>query len=222
MAIPLGLSLLVDVWSAAARRRATRSPRIWWERCCDDSSRSSPAGRNRRALEVCAVARVTTEALLRDVLEVETRTSCSPGCGACPSWNRGRRVVPHDLARDALEADLRWRDPDGYRQVFRRIRGTSTLAADSGGQSNSARSPTPSTCSADCPAWCRRWTGAPGASNTPSRPAGRPAGDPGPGPTWEGEESAAIAERWWEQQPEGFFVVRDQDGAPGGFSPCWI
>ena len=34
---------------------------------------------------------------------------------------------------------------------------------------------------------------------------------------WEGEASAAIAARWWEQQPEGFFVVRGQDGVLGGF-----
>jgi hypothetical protein len=34
---------------------------------------------------------------------------------------------------------------------------------------------------------------------------------------WEGEGSAAIAERWWERQPDGFFVVRSQDGAVGGF-----
>ena len=33
----------------------------------------------------------------------------------------------------------------------------------------------------------------------------------------EGEESAEIAARWWEQQPEGFFVVRSHDGAIGGF-----
>jgi hypothetical protein len=35
--------------------------------------------------------------------------------------------------------------------------------------------------------------------------------------TWEGEASTAIAARWWERQPEGFFVVRDQNGAVGGF-----
>ena len=31
-------------------------------------------------------------------------------------------VYPHDLARDALDTDLRWRDPDSYRQLLRRIR----------------------------------------------------------------------------------------------------
>ena len=30
-------------------------------------------------------------------------------------------LYPHDLARDALDADLRWRDPDAYRQVFRDV-----------------------------------------------------------------------------------------------------
>jgi hypothetical protein len=34
---------------------------------------------------------------------------------------------------------------------------------------------------------------------------------------WEGEASTAIAARWWERQPEGFFVIRGQDGAVGGF-----
>ena len=33
----------------------------------------------------------------------------------------------------------------------------------------------------------------------------------------EGQESAAIAARWWELQPEGFFVVRSHDGVIGGF-----
>ena len=33
----------------------------------------------------------------------------------------------------------------------------------------------------------------------------------------EGEASAAIAARWWQQQPEGFFVVRSHDGMIGGF-----
>ena len=35
---------------------------------------------------------------------------------------RSDGVLPHDLVRDLLDADLRWRDPEGYRQVFRAIR----------------------------------------------------------------------------------------------------
>ena len=31
-----------------------------------------------------------------------------------------RGLFPHDLARDALEADLKWRNPDGFRDMHRR------------------------------------------------------------------------------------------------------
>ena len=131
-----------------------------------------PSGLHRRALEVCAIARVTTEGLLREVLGVEDAHEPF-------SWLRGlsfvesgpEGVFPHDLARDALEADLRWRDPDGYRRVFRadprpHQRSTADVART---RSNSGRSPTPSTCSADFPAWRRRSTGTSGVSSIPSR-----------------------------------------------------
>ena len=32
-------------------------------------------------------------------------------------------VRPHDVARDILEADLRWRDPEAYADIHRRLRG---------------------------------------------------------------------------------------------------
>ena len=129
-------------------------------------------------------------------------------------------MFPHDLARDALEADLRWRDPDGYRRVFR---GDSRprqrlVCGRRGATSNSGRSPTPSTCSAAFPAssspvdwdaWGQQYP-------EPARPGDREA-ILDLVLAWEGEASAAIAARWWERQPEGFFVVRGQDGVVGGF-----
>jgi hypothetical protein len=83
-----------------------------------------PSGLHRRGLEVCALARVTTEALLREALEVEDTHELF-------AWLRGlsfvesgpEGVFPHDLARNALEADLRWRDPGGHTRVFRQVRG---------------------------------------------------------------------------------------------------
>ncbi|MGY1711792.1 AAA family ATPase [Geodermatophilus sp. SYSU D00758] len=92
------------------------------------------SARHRSALEVCAHARVTTESLLRAVL----------GDDAAPlfDWLRARSFVeegaeglhPHDLARDVLDADLRWRDPDGYADLHRRIRRhlVGRLTADGG------------------------------------------------------------------------------------------
>ncbi|MDN5750464.1 MAG: hypothetical protein L0H64_18465, partial [Pseudonocardia sp.] len=85
---------------------------------------SAPAGGHRGALEVCALASVTTEALLRAVLG---RADVHEEFG----WLRGLSFVeagpdglfPHDLGRDVLDADLRWRDPDGYARVFAGERG---------------------------------------------------------------------------------------------------
>ena len=78
-----------------------------------------------RALAVCAHARATTEALLADVLGTDTGDALG-----LFEWLRGLSFVeqgpgglfPHDLAREVLDADLRWRDPDTYRALHARIR----------------------------------------------------------------------------------------------------
>jgi hypothetical protein len=81
-----------------------------------------PTPVHRRALEVCAHAYLTTESLLRAVL----------GDEAVPmfAWLRGLPFVesarqglfPHDVVREALEADLRWRDPEGYAELHVKLR----------------------------------------------------------------------------------------------------
>ena len=217
---PLGLSLMVDVLVRGGE--ATGDPLT--PNLVGTLLRSFvevvPSERHRRALEVCAVARVTTEALLRAVIEGEDAHGLF-------TWLRGLSFVeagptgvfPHDLARDALEADLRWRDPDGYRQVFRGIRGfiDARLRASRGHEQQLAISDAkymfrrlPGVASpVDWGAWGQQYP-------EPAQPGDREA-ILDLVATWEGEESAAIAERWWELQPDGFFVVRGQDRALGGF-----
>ena len=81
-----------------------------------------PSSRHRRALEACAQVRVTTEAVLAAALE-----DCEPG--ELFDWLRGLSFIeqspeglfPHDLAREVLDADFRWRDPDGYLEMHRRM-----------------------------------------------------------------------------------------------------
>jgi hypothetical protein len=128
-------------------------------------------------------------------------------------------VFPHDLARDALEADLRWRDPDGYRRVYRGVRAHihGRLQASEGHEQQRAifdakflfRRLPGILSPVDWDTWGHHYP-------EPARPEDR---EPILDLTraWEGEESAAIAARWWKRQPEGFFVVRGQDGAVGGF-----
>ena len=82
-----------------------------------------PLGPRRGALEACALARATTEPLLRDALALDDAHELF-------AWLRDLSFVesgpdglfPHELARDVLDADLRWRDPAGYKDLFRRVR----------------------------------------------------------------------------------------------------
>jgi hypothetical protein len=93
--------------------------RVLLERFADEA----PSSRHHAALEVSAHARVTTESLLRAVLD-------DPAAGELFGWLRRRSFVeegaeglyPHDLAREVLDAELRWRDPDRYADLHHRIR----------------------------------------------------------------------------------------------------
>lgn len=73
---------------------------------------AAPTAAHRTALRACALARSTDEALLRDVLGVDDAAAMLDWLRAQPSVETGPRGVhPHDVVRDVLVADLRWRDP---------------------------------------------------------------------------------------------------------------
>ena len=120
---PLALALVADVLTRGERE--TFSPenapdvvRVLLERFVQQV----PSAAHRRALEVCARTRVTTEALLADVLG-------PADAPALFAWLRGLSFVeqgaeglfPHDLAREVLDADLRWRDPESFRDLHARV-----------------------------------------------------------------------------------------------------
>ena len=217
---PLGLSLLADVVGRGGDSADDPLTPDLVGTLLRRFVEITPTVLHRRALEVCALARLTNESLLRDVLELEDAHEIF-------TWLRGlsfvesgpEGVFPHDLARDALEADLRWRDPDGYRRVVRGIRGhiNPRLRAPRVREQQRAISDAkymfrrlPSIMSpVDWDAWGQHYP--------------EPAGPEDEKAildlvlAWEGEASAAIAARWWNRQPEGFFVIRGQDGVLGGF-----
>lgn len=84
---------------------------------------SVPSALHRRALQVCAHVRVTTVPLLAEALGVDDSDELF-------TWLRGLSFIepgpqglfPHDLAREVLDADLRWRNPDDYLEQHQRIR----------------------------------------------------------------------------------------------------
>jgi AAA ATPase-like protein len=82
-----------------------------------------PDPQRREALAACAHVRFTTEDLLRSAVDVAD-------AGDLFEWLRSRPFVaesrhglfPHDLAREVLDTDLRWRDRVGYQDLHTRIR----------------------------------------------------------------------------------------------------
>lgn len=83
----------------------------------------APGPAHRAALEACALVRVTTEGLLAELLTV-------PDAHDLFEWLRGLTFVetrpgglfPHDVAREVLATDLRWRNPNWYAELHRRAR----------------------------------------------------------------------------------------------------
>jgi len=129
---PLALSLVADVFAQRGGEGAwlTESPNIV-KTLIERFVQQVPGPAHRAALEACALVRVMTEALLNKMLDMPS-TPAGPAQGTRElfDWLRGLSFIefspeglfPHDLAREALTADLRWRNPDWYTELHRRSR----------------------------------------------------------------------------------------------------
>jgi len=211
---PLGLSLLAEVvvrgGEAALDPLAPDPVGTLVRRFVD----VVPAGVRRDALEICALSRTTTESLLRDTLGLEDAHDVFAWLRDLSFVEAGPDgLVPHELARDVLDADLRWRDPERYKDVFRAISGNvhARLKSSQGRDQQRAAYDLkflfrnlPSILSpVDWDAWGRH----------DPEPAGADAGARilELVARAEGGASAEIAERWLARQPEAFVIVRDED-----------
>lgn len=133
---PLALALVAErAWqgSTGLPRLADQpdAVRTLLERFLDEV----PSGARRGALELCALARATDEALLSSVFGEEQAADLFDWLRHLSFVERGPEgVSPHDLARDALISDLRWRNRDWYAELHRRARAyyTRKLAHTSG------------------------------------------------------------------------------------------
>ena len=217
---PLALRLLVDVLTQrSAPIELGAAPDVVRELLARFVA-DAPSSRHRRALDVCAHARATTEDLLADALGAEDAAELF-------EWLRGLSFVeqgpdgafPHDIVRDALEADLRWRDPAGYVDQHKRIRRhvIARLRETTGAEQQRGV--------ADLiflhrgnPFAQAMWDwGSFGlAYAEPAQPADR-AAILAMVESHEGPESRALAEYWLERQPQAFVVFRGADGEPFGF-----
>ncbi|SFI69086.1 AAA ATPase domain-containing protein [Amycolatopsis sacchari] len=217
---PLALALVADV---AGHR--TGDERTW---DIEESSdvvavllrrlmREVPSDRHREALEVLALARVTTGDFLRHCLSEPPRD-----VEALFEWLRGlsfvettaEGLVPHPTARQALLAGLR--DRPHYEQVFRRVHrhvAERLLSRVGDGQRNALDYLYLSRYGA-----LREYflfEAVPDTRAEPAAPADRDAVlkliDHNEGP-----QAARLAEAWWRAQPDAFTVFRRRGGGIDG------
>jgi hypothetical protein len=128
-------------------------------------------------------------------------------------------LFPHDVAREALVADLRWRNPDWYAELHHRARNyyAARLKQTHGREQqrvlfdyiylhrdNAVIRPFLE--------WQEAGTATPEAMSEEDKPA-----LVATVAEHEGRESALLAEYWFERQPQGVVIYRDLEQRPAGF-----
>ena len=121
---PLALSLVADVFvqRPGVRFRPAETPDVI-KTILEQFVQQAPGPAHRTALESCALVRYATESLLSHMVTL-------PEVHELFEWLRGLTFIesgafglfPHDVAREALVADLRWRNPDWYAELHHRAR----------------------------------------------------------------------------------------------------
>lgn len=121
---PLALSLIADLF--AQRQEISFQPEAALDivrTLVEQLARKVPGPAHRAALEACAMVRLMTEAILAEMLGIpDVHDLFDWLCSLSFVETGPQGVFPHDLARDSLAADLRWRNPDWYAELHKRAR----------------------------------------------------------------------------------------------------
>lgn len=217
----LALSLVADFYdqNPQAEFRPEAAPDIV-RVLLEEFVQQTPSPAHRSALEACAIVRLTTESLLATLLKRDDAHDLF-------EWLRGlsfieaepRGIFPHDLAREALAADVKWRNSDWYAELHRRARTYYMPRVQRGGGQEQRR------LLADYVYLHRenpsvrpyfQWQES-GAMFTDGLRSGDLEELAGMVERYEGSESAALAVHWITRQPEGISVLRGVGGVPVGF-----
>ncbi len=121
---PLALSLVADLYEVSPGRdfEPEAVPELVQhlvERFMDEV----PDEQHRAALQACALPRVTTETLLARLLDQESVSEPFEWLRKLSFVEQGRDgLAPHDMAREVLIADLKWRNPSLSQKMHDRAR----------------------------------------------------------------------------------------------------
>ena len=121
---PLALSLVADVFAQQGKFnfRPEAAPDVV-KTLLEQFVQEVKSPLHRAALEVCALVRLTTEALLADTLGLDDVYDLFQWLRELSFIESGLHgVFPHDLVREAISTDLRWRNPERYAELFSRAR----------------------------------------------------------------------------------------------------
>lgn len=122
---PLALALVADTLSQSAAeiefhpKQAPDVVRVLLEQF----TQHIPSPEHQKALEICAHVRVTTEALLAFVFGPEAGRELFQWLAGLSFINHNAEgILPHDVVREVLDTDLRWRNPDKYHAIHHQVR----------------------------------------------------------------------------------------------------
>jgi energy-coupling factor transporter ATP-binding protein EcfA2 len=220
---PLALALIADL-SPQRRGSLTSAPEVMTA-LLQSFIDAVPTPAHRKALETAAQVLVVTESLLAELVEGAHTRELFEWLRELSIVDQGPRGLSlHDLARDVLAGEGRWRDPRGAAETRDRAAAYYRRQFDAASPSvrqgilldfvylyrdRSALGPFlgPMPASGLNPG---RFTVA--AATSADRDVLR---------TWvvrhEGTESARLFDHWWTRRPEDFFVVRDAQAEAAGF-----
>jgi hypothetical protein len=218
---PLALSLVADDFAQKQRThfQPSTSPDIvktLLERFFQDL----PTPQHRTALEACALVRLINEELLKQILDVEDVGELFQWLWSLSFIESGQMgLFPHDLAREALIADLRWRNPERYAELHHKARAYYIKKLQqTHGQEQHRVLFDYIFLHRDNPAVRPRFVWQENSSvlttflQNSDRPVLRAMVE-----KHEGEESAKILAYWLEKQPQGVIVFRNLQQQPVGF-----
>jgi len=121
---PLALSVVADIYEQYPDKNFTpdESPDVV-RTLLQLFVRQVPSPMHRAALEVCSIVNLLTESLLAEVMGVEDASELFSWMCGLSFISIGRDgIYPHDIAREALCADLKWRHPDWNAELHARSR----------------------------------------------------------------------------------------------------
>lgn len=221
---PLALSLVADTFAQRGNVITSFSPEETPDvikALLERFVQKVPSPAHRSALEACALVRMLTEGLLGQMLKMADAHELFEWLRELSFIDSGRSgIFPHDLAREAIAADVRWRNPDWYTELHKRARTYYNTRMQQVTGVEQQRVLFDFTFLHRDNAIVRQyidWQESGSMRMEPARPADmaeiikmiR---------AHEGETSAALAQHWFARQPEGVFAFRESNQVVGWLS----